>query len=184
MKGMGLVLGILLAGSLVTGCAIVKVYTSDPAVQIADSADYHIEVEAQQQAGKHYFDDFRLIVINKTDSEMKIDWSQSYYLLNGRKHGKLGWKGMSADQLKEVKKAPLVPIKGGNTFSQIIFPLKLIGWEGLRSKSAQTDPRLKSGFYPGILPAGKNGIELALILNGKTVLERLTITIVMKELKQ
>ncbi len=184
MKVIGLVLSLLFATALVTGCAIVKVYTSDPTVQTVNTERYQIEIEAQQQAGKHFFDEFRLVLINKTDSDIKIDWSKSYYLLNGRKYGRLGWEGMTPDQLKDIKQAPLVVIKGGDTFSKIVFPLKLIGWEGVSPKTVQSDSRLKSGFHTGILPAGKNSIELALVQDGKTTRERLSLNIIVKEIKQ
>jgi len=113
-----------------TGCAQVSIYSSSPTTRYVSNDYFNAEFEPQKAEGKNYFNAFRIVFKNKTDEDLIIDWSKTYYLLNGRENGRFGWEGMTFEELKEIKSQPLVTIHAGNTYSEVIFPLKLIALLG------------------------------------------------------
>ena len=159
------------------GCSTVKVYRSDPPTQLASNDYFDAEFEPQRAKGYDYFNSFRFVLTNKTDKDFILDWSKTYYLRNGKRHGNFGWEGLTFEQLRDIQEEPEILIGPGKTDSIEIFPTKLIGWkeEGVRMKA--TTP--EAGFTLTPLPEGENGMSIAVLQNGKLLRKRIVVKITM-----
>ena len=182
-KRAGVIILILLL--VLIGCAQVRVYSSSPSIQRVSNEVFNAEFEPQLAEGRHYFNAFRLVITNKTDKNLDLDWSKTYYLLNGSKTGQFGWEDMTFDELEGIKSQPVVTINSGNTLSTVVFPLKLIAYhEDIRGSSVKPTDRSEKRFYPGVIPEGESGINLYLKQNGKILQERITFNINLEILKK
>lgn len=161
---------ILCLAFTLTGCAGVEVYSSNPEVQRVSNDYFTAEIRPQLKEGQSFFAAFRFVITNKTDKELKIDWENTFYLLNGRRNGPFLWEGVNWDELKEMKSRPLVPVAAGDTISTVIFPARLVGRGTARSHGGVQYTR-------GALPAGENGILLIVRQNGKVVREKMVVSI-------
>jgi hypothetical protein len=179
------VFGSLVLLFILAGCAQVRVYSSKPASQSISNAHYDAEFEPQLAEGKHYFNAFRLVITNKTDKDLVLHWSRTYYLLNGRRNGEFGWSGMTFEELKGIKDQPFVTIPPQKTLSNVVFPLKLIAWEEYtRGGSRKQDSKPEESFFPGVIPEGENGISLYVMQDNKAIQERITFNITLEVLKK
>jgi len=72
-------------------------------------------------------------------------------------------------------KEPDITVGAGQTQSALLFPAKLIGWreEGVRMKA--TTP--EAGFTLGVIPAGENGMSIAVLQGGKVLRKNILVTI-------
>ena len=176
---------ILILLSFLAGCAQVRVYSSSPSIQRVSNEVFNAEFEPQLAEGRHYFNAFRLVITNKTDKNLDLDWSQTYYLLNGRRNGQFGWEEMTFDELEGIKSQPLVTISPGNTLSTVVFPLKLIAYhEDIRGSSVKPNAKSEERFYPGVIPEGESGISLYVKQDSKVIRERITFNISLEILKK
>ena len=167
--GLGLVLLIF------AGCAHEPIYRSNPAVGTVNTDFFKATLEPLEAEGYNYYNTFRFMFANQSGQDLIIDWSGTYYLQNKRRYGHFGWKGLTFEQLKELKEAPDLTVAAGQTVSAVIFPLKLIGWkeEGVRKNNQSVE----AGFTNTIIPAGQNGMSLAVRQNGKLVRKVILVTI-------
>ena len=177
---------ILILSFILAGCAQVRVYSSKPAIQNVSNAHYDAQFEPQLAEGKHYFNAFRLVITNKTEKDLVLDWSKTYYLINGRRNGQFGWEGMTFEELRGIKGQPFVTIGPENTLSTVVFPLKLIAWEQYRrgGSARKQDSKPEESFYPGVIPEGENGISLYVKQDDKVIQERITFNITLEILKK
>ncbi len=157
------------------GCSTVKVYQSNPATQLASNDYFDAEFEPQLAKNYHYFNSFRFVLTNKTDKDLILDWSKTYYLRGGKKYGQWGWEEMTFEELKETKAQPLITIEAGDMLTDVIFPLKLVGKQHQQEQMTGTKP--EDRYILGVLPEGQNGIELYIKQNGKIIKQRVTLTI-------
>jgi hypothetical protein len=163
---------------LFTGCAHrAEVYTASPTLETASNDYFSAEFEPRMQEGKNYFSYFRVVIENKTDKPLILDWAQCNYLYQGKRRGLFGWEGMTFEQLRQAKKHPQSTIEAGTTLSQLIFPLALLGWDVYPSKSGATRKKKEDAFTLGILPAGSNGIQIYATQDGKVIKERIMVNI-------
>ncbi len=170
---------------ILAGCAQVRVYSSNPASQSISNAYFDAEFEPQLAEGKHYFNAFRLVITNKTEQDLVLDWSRTYYLLNGRRNGQFGWEKMTFEELKGIKDQPLVTIPSKNTLSNVVFPLRLIAWEEYtRGGTRKQDSKPEESFYPGVIPEGESGISLYIKQDNKVIQERITFNITLEVLRK
>jgi hypothetical protein len=173
---------IMLLLVVLTGCATERIYSSTPAVQTFSSDLYQFEFEPQRKEGFDYFNSFRFKFTNKTSEELIIDWENTFYLQNGRNNGHFGWQGMTFEQLREVTEAPLITVAAGSTHSNVIFPLRLIGWKrGIEEKPKGTAP--EDSFDLGVVPPGENSINLAVRRGDQLIRKKITVTISLSEAK-
>ena len=148
----------------------VEVYSSNPEVQRARNDFFVAELEPQLKEGQGFFTTFRLVLTNKTQKELSLDWENTFYLLNSIVKGRFLWEGVTWDGLKEVRGQPLVPIAAGETLTAVIFPKQLLGRaSGAAPGGVQ--------YTQGTLPEGENGIDLAVRQNGKVIREKMVVTI-------
>ena len=162
--------------SLITvGCAGEQIYRSNPSMQTVSTQDYEAKLEPLRAEGYNYYNQFRFTLTNKTNGELTVDWSETYYLQNGKKYGRFGWVGLTFEELRGLEENPNLTVAAGQSETAEIFPLKLIGWkeEGVRRKAATPE----AGFTNGIIPAGENGMSLAVIKDGKVLRKNVLVTI-------
>ncbi len=168
---------IILFLSFLTACASKpEIWTSKPLIQTLGNQHYEAKIEAlkRDKKGEHnFFVMFRLTVKNQTRKLLKIDWNKTRYIYNGRSRGGFVFKGINAENIKNLT-IPYDVISAGDTFSKEIAPVKLITWAPIRDRSVGKD---ESGFSPGVIPEGENGINLIVRQNGQEIREKITLNI-------
>jgi hypothetical protein len=164
-------LGIVIFSLALTGCAKEQIYSSSPPKRTITNDLFEATLEPLKAEKYNYYNTFLWVFTNKTDKDLIIDWSETYYLLNKRRYGRFGWDGMSFEELRGLQETPTVTVPGGQTNNNIIYPLRLMGWreEGVRKKSN----RPEDGFTLGIFTPGENGMSLAVRQNGKLIREEI-----------
>jgi hypothetical protein len=165
----------VLIALVIAGCATERIYRSNPVEVAASNNFYEVKLEPLRAEGYNYFNRFRFVFKNKTNKDLIIDWSETYYLQNGRKNGHFGRKEMTFDELKEVNQSPDITIAPGDTRTNEIFPLQLLGWRERSAKVQGTTP--EAGFDLGVVPVGENGMDLAVRQDGKLFREKIFINI-------
>ena len=167
--------GMIILLLIIAGCAAQKVYTSSPAIQTVTTNDFKVTLEPLRAEGYSYYNRFRYQFTNQTNGDLVIDWSQTFYLRNGKRYGHFGWEGLTFEDLREAKEAPKITIAAGQTNAIEIFPVKLIGWkeEGVRMKA--TTP--EAGFTLTPLPEGENGMSIAVLKDGKVLRKNILVKI-------
>ena len=170
-----LIWGAIIISLTMAGCAGEQIYRSEPAVQTVSTTHYEVKLEPLRAEGYNYYNQFRAEFTNKTDGDLVVDWSETYYLQNGKRYGNFGWDGMTFEELRDIKDEPDITVGAGQTRSNVLFPTKLIGWreEGVRMKA--TTP--EAGFTLGVIPAGEHGMSIAVIKDGKVLRKRVLVTI-------
>jgi len=168
-------LGIAIFLLVLTGCAKEQIYSSSPPLQTASTSSFEVKLEPLKAEGYDYYNRFRYQFTNKTNGDLIIDWSETFYLRNGKKYGHFGWEGLTFEQLREVKEEPKITIAAGTKDAIEIFPAKLIGWkeEGVRMKA--TTP--EAGFTLTPLPEGENGMSIAVLKDGKLLRKKIMVNI-------
>jgi len=160
---------------VVAGCAKEQIYQSKPGMQTVSTRDYEVKLEPLRAEGYNYYNQFRFSFTNKTTGDLVIDWSETFYLQNGKKYGHFGWVGLTFEELRGFKEEPNITVAAGQSETVVLFPAKLIGWkeEGVRLKAATPE----AGFTNGIIPAGENGMSLAVLKDGKVMRKKILVTI-------
>jgi hypothetical protein len=167
--------GMILISLVVAGCAKEQIYQSSPSMQTVSTTHYEVKLEPLRAEGYNYYNQFRYEFTNKTNGDLVIDWSETYYLQNGKRYGNFGWEGLTFEELRDLKEEPDITVGAGQTQSALLFPAKLIGWreEGVRMKA--TTP--EAGFTLGVIPAGQNGMSIAVLQGGKVLRKNILVTI-------
>jgi hypothetical protein len=168
-------LGIAMFVLILTGCAKEQIYSSDPPMQTVSTSSFEVTLEPLKAEGYDYYNRFRFQFTNRTSGDLIIDWSETYYLRNGKKYGRFGWEGMTFERLREVQEEPEVTIAAGKMVTTEIFPVRLIGWkeEGVRMKAATPE----AGFTLTPLPEGDNAMSIAVLKDGKLLRKNIMVNI-------
>ena len=139
------------------GCAGKPViWRAAPSTVSASAADADIVMEPLRQDNPFYTA-FRLMITNTGSTDVAVDWNRSGYLINDRAGGRLWFKGVTAQAIRE-KSVPADTVAPGDTVSRVVAPLQLVAITPLKQSTRQ-----ESSFSAGQLPAGKNSIRLTLI---------------------
>jgi len=168
--------GVALISLVVAGCANKEqIYQSSPSIQTVSTQHYEVKLEPLRAEGYNYYNKFRYQFTNKTNGDLVIDWSETYYLQNGKRYGNFGWVGLTFEELRGIKEEPDIIVAAGQTETAGLCPLKLTGWkeEGVRMKA--TTP--EAGLTNGIIPAGENGMSIAVLQGGKVLRKNILVTI-------
>jgi len=149
-------------------------WKSAPEIQKTFSDCCEVQLEPVTSGKGPFFDSFHLVVKNKTEKDLEIDWNRTRYVESGIRHGGFVWQGIDPDQVRDASVPPDI-ISPGNTFSRIIFPHKKIAYA----------PGYQRGWklQGGLIPEGENGIDLVVRQNGKVIRHRITVRIVEEEKK-
>ena len=168
-------LAIIIFSLVLTGCAQQQIYRSSPPIKIVGNDIYEVTLHPRKAEGYDYYNSFLFVLTNKTDQDLILNWSETYYLRNGKRHGNFGWEGLTFAELKKIQEQPEITIAAGQTDRAVIFPLRLIGWreEGVRMKADSVE----AGFTLTPLPEGENGISIAVLKDGKLIRERVLVEI-------
>jgi len=163
-----------LIGCLI-GCAPIqtKSWTSTPVMQTAANQYYEARIEPLKK-DHNFFEYLRLTITSKTDENLEIDWNKTRYILNGRNYGGFVFKGIDPEQIKNLTIPPDI-VSARQTFSKEISPFKLLAGAPIRYRSVGVN---ESGFSPGVIPDGENGVYLVVRSNGKEVIEKITLNII------
>ena len=105
-----------LALSMGAGCATSKVWISSPVAQAAGNPYYEAKIEPLKSVNK-FFVSFRLVVINRTDKNLEIDWNKTRYIYNGRTHGVFIFDGVKPEDIKNLT-MPADTIVSGQSFKK------------------------------------------------------------------
>jgi hypothetical protein len=159
---------------LSTACATPKIWISSPVIQTAGNPHYEAKIEPLKDGNK-FFVSFRLVVINRTDKNMAVDWNETRYMHNDRTHGVFVFEGIRPEDIKKLT-IPADKIVSGQSFSKVISPFKLLARAPIKDR--YTD---KPVISPGIMPIGKNGIYLVVRQNGNEITEKMSVNIKEKE---
>jgi hypothetical protein len=157
---------------LLSGC-VTKTWVSTPAMQTAGNEYFDARFEPIKHNEK-FFDAFRLVVTNKTSKDLVINWKRTEYLYNDRKSGLFTFKGLIPES---IHNPPPDVVAAGQTFSKEIWPIKLMTWAPIRER-IEAEER---GFGRGIIPEGKNGISLVILVDGKEITKTIAIAIKVKK---
>ncbi len=115
---------------------------------------------------------FTLIIENKTNKDMEVDWNKTLYIAQGRTSGGFMFDGIVYAQ-RNAPKPPDIVFKGG-TFRKNIYPTNLV--------------EFSSGKYGGWrhqnMPQGLNGVYLTLRIGNEEINEKLTTSLVAVQLSQ
>jgi hypothetical protein len=167
--------GFTLVVLITAGCAKEQIYRSTPAMQTVSTPLFEVKLEPLYAEGYDYYNRFRFEFTNKAGRDLVVSWSKTFYLQDGKRYGRFGWEGLTFEHLRGLRENPDIATAPGKTDTLVIFPLKLIGWreEGVRMKAATPE----AGFTNGVLPAGENGISLAVLDNGKLVRKNVVVRV-------
>jgi hypothetical protein len=173
-------LSIILIFLVLGGCtpAPIKTWTSSPKIQTAGNQYYKVELEPVKN-DYAFFEMFRLTVENKTDYSLEIDWNKTRYIFNDRAGGVFVFKGINPEDIKNLT-IPADTVPPGAKFSKKISPAKLVAFAPLRDR---TDSAAKSGFSPGVIPEGKNGMYLVIRTPEQEIREKIVLNIESKEMR-
>ncbi|MBW2353687.1 MAG: hypothetical protein JRF51_10745 [Deltaproteobacteria bacterium] len=160
---------------LLAGCASTKIpraWISSPPAQRGENRSFKATLEPLK-GGERFFVSFRLSVRNKTDKTLRIDWNRTRYIYQGRPNGGFVFRGIDPAAIKGSS-IPPDPIRPGELFSKEIFPTSLVAFTPFRD--VVTDKQGK-GIQPGPIPAGENGISLAIRQGEREMVERILLNI-------
>lgn len=165
---------------VLTGCTPmpIKTWTSSPVNQTAQNPYYEVRFEPLKQ-NNNFFEMFRLTVINKSDKNLTIDWNKTRYIFNGHARGVFVFKGIDPEDIKNLT-IPAGTVPPGAKFSKEIAPAKLVAFAPFTDRTISAD---KSGFSPGVIPEGKNGIYLVIRTPEQEMRDNLTLNIELKEIR-
>lgn len=168
-------LGIAIISLVLTGCAKEQIYSSIPQVRTVSTPNFDVKLEPLKAEGYNYYNRFRYQFTNKTDGDLIIDWSETFYLRNGKKYGHFGWEGSTFEELRELKEQPDITIPQGKRDATEIFPVRLLGWreEGVRLKANTPE----AGFTLTPLPEGENGMSITVLKDGKLLRKKILVNI-------
>jgi hypothetical protein len=127
-----------------------------------------------QQASNDYFDatispiyifnaykGFILNIHNKTPDSIEVDWSNTFYVYDGKKGGGFWFEGIPYGE--KDKPAPS-DIIAGVIFTKEIYPAKLT-----------TLSQIAGAYVNDDMKSGENGIHLTVNVDGKPISETLTL---------
>lgn len=152
--GFLVLIGLSLVGCSGMGAPSTAAWTAQPESRDADNPLFKAMIVPQKGAGP-YYTSFLLTVANKSDATLMVDWNASRYLFNGRPEGALVFEGIDPERVKTAT-VPAEIIAPGALFSRVVMPLRRIAWTPLKENTAGG-----RSITPGMLPAGENGIRLA-----------------------
>ncbi len=73
--------GVALISLVVAGCANKEqIHQSSPSIQTVSTQHYEVKLEPLRAEGYNYYNKFRYQFTNKTNGDLFIDWSETYFL--------------------------------------------------------------------------------------------------------
>ena len=168
-----LCLGLIFLTSILTGCATTatKEWVSNPKSLEVENSHFKAMLEPVKKDNKTFVA-FRLVLENRTDKPLQIDWNQTRYLLNGKPNGLFWFRGIDPRTIKGNIPPDVIP--GNGRFEKMIFPVKLVAFVPVQDDTLRDG---RPGIFPGPMPGGENGISLVVTRNGDKIIEELVFAI-------
>ncbi len=170
----GIPLLFLTAAGIIIGCATVKIWSSNPSVQTIRNDAFEASLKPLLREGQKFYDRFQFRFKNKTADKLIIDWQNSRYIQDGRENGRFIFKGVVSENIDTLPSDTVAP---GAELSKEIAPLRLVGYERIKSRAIQPG---ESGFHAGVIPAGEHGILMVVKQEQKTISEKMLLRITVK----
>ena len=143
-------------------CSNPMTWTRDSTANMKSNKCYDIYVEPLRHvANKWGFGSLYIKIKNNTDSEIAVDWNNTYYLRNGATYGKFYRYGFIRDKDAPLSSDVIIP---NGTLSAEIFPSILI-------------IRWNRGYANEYLPVGENGVYVTVICDGVPIKETASINL-------
>ena len=153
---------------IMSGCAPTRIWISSPAFGKVENQVFNAQFLPLRN-DKNFINEFRLVVWNKSDKDLEIDWSATRYIHKGRDLGRFIFEGIDENNVNNPP-PDIVPAAGNLLW--VIAPVRLIAWKPMKSNVRQT-----SGFSAGPVPEGESGIALVTRHKGQLIRETLTVNI-------
>ena len=157
---------------LTSGCATTRyVWKSDPASRSIDNEYFTAEIStaARFPAETSWgWEGFRLIVKNKTNKNLELNWNKTLYIVHGQTSGGFMFEGIVYKD-RNNPKSPDVVFPGGE-LSKSIWPNNLVKF-------------FSGGWIHDSMPPGENGIYLTVVVEGKEISEKLTVVLSRTQVK-
>jgi hypothetical protein len=138
-------------------CASQRLWNSAPHIRQVSSDYYDAMISPV-----YIFDAYRgfiLTIHNKASESIEVDWSNTFYMHNGKKEGGFWFEGLPNESKKEP---PPSHINAEEMFTKEIFPAKL--W---------TLSKIFGSYVHEEMKSGENGIYLTVMAEGKPIPETL-----------
>jgi len=146
-----------------TGCATPE-WKIDPEIATVDNEFIAASIHpiCRGSAGCQAF---QLQIVNKTDTDIEVNWNKALYIRNGQTSGGFMFEGVIyAD--RNNNKPPDVVFKKGS-FAKVIWPSNLV----------VLDPGARGGWRHIAMSNGSHGLYLTILVNGKEINQRVELTI-------
>ncbi|KPJ78567.1 MAG: hypothetical protein AMJ54_02800 [Deltaproteobacteria bacterium SG8_13] len=158
---------LLIAGGF--ACTPTRVWVSDPAFTTAETGRYAVQFMPLTD-DKNFIQQFRLLVTNRSDKELEVDWTATRYLFNSQPHGRFLFEGIDESN---INNPPSDLVAAGETLMKVIAPVQLLAIKPARSSQFKDQP----AFSSGPVPEGSNGIALALRQDGELIRVQLSVSV-------
>jgi hypothetical protein len=136
-----------------------------------DNPCYTVSVEPVRHPENAWgFGSLLVTITNETDSDITIDWNQTYYMRGGASHGRFYRSGFY--WMKDLPSEPDIILARGHLYVQL-YPSTLIF-----TVRYGGNMRHLSGYRHDYLPPGENGVRLTAICDGAPVREYLSVLLV------
>lgn len=152
----------LVAATFLNGCAAGTqwVWKSSPEKQLVSNEYFDAEITPFGYFGLFGFD---LSITNKTDKNIEVNWIKTLYIQGGKSSG--GFVLSGVDYKDRNNPRPTEIIIGKGKYTNRIDPEK---WAVFKNGT---------WIHYKEMPEGENGILLCVVVEGKEILEKLTVNL-------
>lgn len=158
---------IVCAALLVVGCATTTgSWKAEPPVMQGGNESF--DAKATVACNSHGCNGFELLVKNKTDRTLEVDWNKTRFIAGGQAAGGFMFAGVVYRDRNNSKPSDIVFASG--TMSKGIWPNNLVEFN--------TFPFIEWVHKP--MPQGEVGIYLTVVVDGKEISQKLTTIIASK----
>jgi hypothetical protein len=155
--------------SLFTGCATTpkhaSVWECIPTLREVSNDYFHAKIEPV--CNPLGCKAFQLLLKNKTDNALELDWNTTFYVINGQISGGFVYRGVVYKERNKPKQPEI--ILSNEMLSKIIWPDKLVFFS--------------YDWGHASMQEGENGIYLSVIVDDKEINENLYYTLSLSEAK-
>lgn len=144
----------------IISCTKRIVSVSRPRYSKVDNDYYYFSITPLSTNERHC--GFRLILKNKTEKKIFVDWNKTYYICNDERNGGFIFDGINYENRDDI--IPLEMIRGWDIFIKTIWPVVLA--KGTPDDLTQMP-----------MEEGLRGVEVAVVIDGKVITERLVVRI-------
>ncbi len=160
---------------LLSGCATpqaTQTWTSEPTTATVSNKYFAADITPKCDAvrvdgwtiNRGGCDAFRLTVVNKSSSNIEVNWNKTLYIANNQTSGGFMFEGVVYKDRNNPKSPDMVFPNG--TLTKTVFPNNLVSFSG---------GQYGRGWEHAWLSAGEHGIYLSTIVDGKEINERLVV---------